>query len=101
MSDAKVNGSAPKLTQAQLLQVAATSAVGGQANLLLAFGVPLPDTINILCEVVANLIASLEPRETRERVVNEIRRNLPSVVERQYDARHMRPSGLVVPGAPQ
>lgn len=69
-------------------------------NLLMAFGVPLAETINLLCEVACNLIASVEPRETRDRVVNDIRRNIGDVVAKQYDARHMRQSGLVVPGRP-
>jgi hypothetical protein len=104
MSDDKptVNGSAPKsaVSPHMILQAAATSAIGAQANLLMAFGVDLPGTINLLCEVACNLIASIEPREQRDRVINEIRRNLPDVVARQYDARHMRASGLVVPGRP-
>ncbi len=90
----------PAISPQQILQASATTAIGAQANLLMAFGVGLPDTINLLCEVACNLIASIEPRETRERVINDIRRNLPDVVARQYDARHMRPSGLVVPGRP-
>lgn len=90
----------PAVSPQLILQASAIAAIGAQANLLRTFGVGLPDTINLLCEVACNLIASIEPREQRDRVVNEIRRNLPDVVARQYDARHMRPSGLVVPGRP-
>lgn len=96
----KANGQPPSvaITPQMAAHVAATSAIGAQANLLLSVGVPLQGVINMLFEVGCNLIASIEPRETRDLVINEIRRNLPDAVRQQYDARHTRPSGLVVPG---
>jgi hypothetical protein len=103
MNDTPLNGNtppqptAPQISRAQQLQMAATSAFGSQANLLIAFGVPVGDVINVLCEVAANLVAGIEPRELRDRIINDIRRNLPDVVARQYDARHTVASGLIVP----
>jgi hypothetical protein len=101
VSDQKVNGVDKQPTEQQR-QLAVKQAGGAsfatQANLMLAFGVPLTDVINLLCEIACDLVSAIEPSQLRQNVVSEMTRNFPGIVDRHYQKRHTTQSGLIVPG---
>ena len=76
---------------------AAMAALATQANLMMTFGVPLTDVVNLLCELACDLVSAVEPAQLRQNVISEMVKNLPGIVDRHYQARHTTPSGLIVP----
>jgi hypothetical protein len=99
--DQKINGEDKQPTAQQkqqaIVQAAAVS-LAGQANLMLAFDVPLATVVNLLCDVACNLVSAVEPAQLRQNITSEMIKNLPHIIDRHYQARHTTPGGLIVPG---
>ena len=95
----QMNGTTPPVTPPVKVdpRILAMQAIGSQVNLLIAFGVSTPDAINALMDVVGNMVAGVEPAEVRQSLSDQIRQNFPGIVDRHYQIRHTRPSGLIVP----
>lgn len=68
-----------------------------QIGMLLDLQVPATDIMNLLCEHVGKLLALVEPEQLRNTILAEIRKNLPGVVNRHYEARIRTPGGVIVP----
>jgi hypothetical protein len=96
----KPNGSAVTPPAAPNIGSLAMMSFSAQVNLMIAMGMPLTDCVNVLFEIACNLVAGVEPAQLRQNIVNEIRNNLPGIVERHWQARHTLQSGLVIPGRP-
>ena len=98
MSEGSVNGSQPKPSDQTVNRgQAAYNAFAQTANLLLAYNVPMTAVIDLLFDVACNLVAAIEPAPLRQSIIDNIRNNLPVVVERHYTMRHSTPGGVFVP----
>lgn len=73
------------------------AAIGAQCNCLVMVGLPTTDIINTLLDVAANLLAGIEPAGLRQNIIEEIKRNFPTIVEQQWNMRHSSPGGIIRP----
>jgi uncharacterized membrane protein YkvI len=74
------------------------AAITAQVAQMLQIQVPATDVMNILCEHIGKLLALIEPDQLRNSILGEIRRNLPAVMNRHYEARMTTAGGVRVPG---
>lgn len=73
-------------------RVWAISAFAAQANAMAALGLPADEVINALLDVTAAVISGIEPEAMRQKLMTDIRLNLPKIIEAHWSARHQ---GLV------
>lgn len=78
------------------------AALNAQIGLLLTIQHPksslaATDIMNTLMEHVGKLLALIEATEVRTDIINQIRLNLPGVVQRHYESRSTTAGGLFVP----
>jgi hypothetical protein len=55
------------------------------------------DVMNLLIEHLSHILALVEPMQLRNDILGEIRRNLPGVVNRHYEARMTTAGGVRLP----
>jgi hypothetical protein len=53
--------------------------------------------MNLLIEHLSHILALVEPMQLRNEILGEIRRNLPGVVNRHYEARMTTAGGVRLP----
>lgn len=84
---------APHVLAIGLLNVS----IHSQINLMLQQRVAATDIMNLLIEHVAMLLALVEPAGLRSTILDEIRKNLPAVLDRHVAGRRTTAGGIYVP----
>jgi hypothetical protein len=95
--EGKVNGSVASAHNVAVVTQTTRAALLAQADLMLRLGVPLNIVFDGFLDVACNLISAVEPQPVREMIVKHMLANLPLAIGKHYDARHTRPSGIIVP----
>jgi hypothetical protein len=92
----KPNGVDVQPTPAQVGLAMLDASLRAQVVMLLSI-TQAGEVMNLLIEHLSQILALVEPMQLRNEILGEIRRNLPGVVNRHYEARMTSAGGVRLP----
>jgi hypothetical protein len=84
-------------TADQKMMALLASGINAQVISLCGMGVPPLRVVDMLLEFCGMILARIDPKEARDEILQNIRKNLPQVVERYHVHSHKSSGGVILP----